>query len=64
MRRKGFKEENQIEICTEKCASLHRFLCIPIKDVKLKIEKLFGKGCFLDREKQKSGWPLLRPSAF
>jgi hypothetical protein len=40
MREKGFKEENQPYICTKKCALLHRFLCIPIKGVKLKIEKV------------------------
>jgi len=50
MRGKGFKKENQTDICTEKCALLHRFLCIQIKDVKVKIENTFGKGCFLDVE--------------
>ena len=25
---KAVKEVNQTEICTEKCASMHRFLCI------------------------------------
>jgi hypothetical protein len=25
---KGLKEENQMKICTEKCAYTHRFLCM------------------------------------
>jgi hypothetical protein len=39
MRGKEFKEENQAYICTEKCARLHRLLCISIKDVMLKMER-------------------------
>jgi hypothetical protein len=39
MRGKEFKKEYQEDICTEKCARLHRLLCILIKEVTLKIEK-------------------------
>jgi hypothetical protein len=39
MRAKGFKKENQTDICTEKCAMMHRFLCNLIRGVKLKIKK-------------------------
>jgi hypothetical protein len=53
-------EENQTDICTDNCASLHRLLCILIKDVDLKIQKM--KVNF--EKNKKSGWPLLRPSAF
>jgi len=31
--------EKQIGFCTEKCARLHRFLCMQIKGVKLKVQK-------------------------
>jgi hypothetical protein len=44
------KEENQTDICTEKCASLHSLQCMRIKDVKQKIENPLGKSCFLDVE--------------
>lgn len=40
MRGKGLMGEEQIGFCTENCALLHSFLCILIKDVKLKIEKV------------------------
>ena len=40
MRAKGFKKENQTDICTEKCAMMHRFLCNLIRGVKLKIKKM------------------------
>jgi hypothetical protein len=50
MRGKGFRKENQTEICTQSCAAMHSFVCILIKGVKQKIENTFGKDCFLDVE--------------
>ncbi len=41
MRGKGFKEENQTDICTEKCAPLHRVLCIPITGCEAENRKSF-----------------------
>jgi hypothetical protein len=44
---KGVKEENQMEICTEKYASMHRFLCMPygMKTVTF-IQKVFNKPAY------------------
>jgi len=41
---KGVKEENQMEICTEKCALMHCFMCIPygMKTVKL-VQKVLNE---------------------
>jgi hypothetical protein len=53
IREKDFKEENQIDICTDNCAIMHRFLCIPIKSVKLKIQKM--KVNFEEKQKTANG---------
>ena len=51
IKREGFKEEYQSYICTEKCARLHRLLCVPIKDVRLKMER--RKISFEEKQKQR-----------
>jgi hypothetical protein len=43
MKRKGFREENQIVICTDNCALMHRLSCNLMKDVKLRVENPFGE---------------------
>jgi len=51
MRGESFMEENQTDICTDNCASLHRLLCILIKDVDLKIQKM--KVNFEEKQKKR-----------
>ena len=51
MRGEGFMEENQTDICTDNCALLHRLLCILIKDVDLKIQKM--KVNFEEKQKKR-----------
>jgi hypothetical protein len=41
---KGFKKENQKDICTDNCAMMHRFYC-NLKRVEAKHAKIEGQFC-------------------